>query len=90
MTPHKTGSTTTPGDSLATAPPTRTFGLQGPTLGERVVDLRLRERGVRAERHARALRVLPFNFRQEQVGPVVGAMHVARPQRGGHAVRRAR
>ena len=33
MTPHKTGSTTTPGDSLATAPPTRTFGLQGPTLG---------------------------------------------------------
>ena len=33
MTPHKTGSTTTPGDSLATVPPTRTFGLQGPTLG---------------------------------------------------------
>ena len=34
MTPHETVSTTTPGDSRATAPPTRTFGPQGPTLGD--------------------------------------------------------
>ena len=34
MTPHKTGSTTTPGDARATAPLTRTFGPQGPTLGD--------------------------------------------------------
>ena len=34
MTPHETGSTATPGDSRATAPPTRTFGPQGPTLGD--------------------------------------------------------
>ena len=34
MTPHETGSTTTSGDSHATAPLTRTFGPQGPTLGD--------------------------------------------------------
>ena len=34
MTPHETGSTTTPGDARATAPLTRTFGPQGPTLGD--------------------------------------------------------
>ena len=34
MTPHETGATTTPGDSRATAPLTRTFGPQGPTLGD--------------------------------------------------------
>ncbi len=34
MTPHKTGSTTPPGDLRATAPPPRTFGPQGPTLGD--------------------------------------------------------
>ena len=33
MTPHETVSTTTPGDARATAPLTRTFGPQGPTLG---------------------------------------------------------
>ena len=55
-------------------------------LLEGVVDLRLGERGGRAERHAFALRLLPFNFRHEQVVPVLGAMHVARPQRGGQAV----
>ena len=33
MTPHETGSTTTPGNARATAPPTRTFGLQGPNPG---------------------------------------------------------
>ena len=38
----------------------RTDGIVHVALLERVVDLRLRERGVRAERHARALRVLPF------------------------------
>ena len=53
---------------------------------ERVVDLRLRERGVCAERHARAHRLLPVNLRHEEVVPVVGAMHVAWPQRRGHAV----
>ena len=34
MTSHETVSTTTPGDSRATAPLTRTFGPQGPTLGD--------------------------------------------------------
>ena len=34
MTPHDTGSTGTPGTPRATAPPVRTFGPQGPTLGE--------------------------------------------------------
>ena len=34
MTPHETGSTTTPGDARATAPPTCTFDPQGPTLGD--------------------------------------------------------
>ena len=33
MTPFETGATTTPGDLRATAPPPRTFGPQGPTLG---------------------------------------------------------
>ena len=46
MTPHTTGSTTTPGDSLATAPPTRTFGLQGPTLGA-LIDAYLQDYQVR-------------------------------------------
>ena len=46
MTPHKPGSTTTPGDSLATAPPTRTFGLQGPTLGA-LIDAYLQDYQVR-------------------------------------------
>ena len=34
MTPHEIGSTTTPCDLRATAPSTRTFGPQGPTLGD--------------------------------------------------------
>ena len=34
MTPHDTGSTGAPGTPRATAPPARTFGPQGPTLGE--------------------------------------------------------
>ena len=34
MTPPETGSTATPGTPRATAPPTRTFGSQGPTLGD--------------------------------------------------------
>ena len=34
MTSHETGSTTTPGAPHATAPPARTFGPQGPTLGD--------------------------------------------------------
>ena len=33
MTPHETGSTVTPGAPRA-APPPRTFGPQGPTLGD--------------------------------------------------------
>ena len=33
MTPHETGSTATP-DALRAAPPPRTFGPQGPTLGD--------------------------------------------------------
>ena len=61
-------------------------GIVHVALLERVVDLRLRERGVCAERHARAHRLLPVNLRHEEVVPVVGAMHVAWPQRRGHAV----
>ena len=34
MPPHETGSTATPGAPRATAPPPRTFGPQGPTLGD--------------------------------------------------------
>ena len=34
MTPHETGSTATPSAPHATAPPPRTFGPQGPTLGD--------------------------------------------------------
>ena len=35
MTPHETGSTAAiPSASRATAPPPRTFGPQGPTLGD--------------------------------------------------------
>ena len=35
MPPHETGSTATPGAApRATAPPPRTFGPQGPTLGD--------------------------------------------------------
>ena len=34
MTSHETGSTSTPGTPRATAPPARTFGPQGPTLGD--------------------------------------------------------
>ena len=34
MTPHETCSTGTPGTPHATAPPARTFGSQGPTLGD--------------------------------------------------------
>ena len=34
MTPHDTGSTGTPGTPRTTAPPARTFGPQGPTLGD--------------------------------------------------------
>ena len=61
-------------------------GIVHAALLERVVDLGLRERGVCAERHARARRRLPVNFRHEQVVPVVGAMHGAGPQRSGEAV----
>ena len=47
MTPHKTGSTTTPGASpRAMAPPARTFGLQGPTLGV-LIDAYLQDYQVR-------------------------------------------
>ena len=34
MTPHETRSTTTPSAPRATVPPARTFGPQGPTLGD--------------------------------------------------------
>ena len=46
MTPHETGSTATPGDSRATAPPPRTFGPQGPTLGD-LIDAYLQDYQVR-------------------------------------------
>ena len=46
MTPHKTGSTTTPGAPRAMAPPARTFGLQGPTLGV-LIDAYLQDYQVR-------------------------------------------
>ena len=34
MTRHETRSTSTPGAPPATVPPARTFGPQGPTLGD--------------------------------------------------------
>ena len=46
MTPFETGSTTTPGDARATAPPPRTFGPQGPTLGD-LIDAYLQDYQVR-------------------------------------------
>ena len=46
MTPHETGSTTTPGDARATAPHARTFGPQGPTLGD-LIDAYLQDYQVR-------------------------------------------
>ncbi len=46
MTPPETGSTTTPGDAHATAPLTRTFGPQGPTLGD-LIDAYLQDYQVR-------------------------------------------
>ena len=46
MTPHETGSTTTPGAPRATAPLTRTFGPQGPTLGD-LIDAYLQDYQVR-------------------------------------------
>ena len=46
MTPHETVSTTTPGDARATAPPPRTFGPQGPTLGD-LIDAYLQDYQVR-------------------------------------------
>ena len=55
MTPHETGSTTTPGDSRATAPPPRTFGPQGPTLGD-LSDAYLQDYQVRQFRSHRTAR----------------------------------
>ena len=46
MTPNETDLTVTAGDSLATAPPTRTFGLRGPTLGD-LIDAYLQDYHVR-------------------------------------------
>ena len=46
MTPHETGSTTTPRAPRATAPPPRTFGRQGPTLGD-LIDAYLQDYQVR-------------------------------------------
>ena len=46
MTPHETGSTATPGTPPATAPPPRTFGRQGPTLGD-LIDAYLQDYQVR-------------------------------------------
>ena len=55
MTPHETGSTATPGDSRATAPPPRTFGPQGPTLGD-LIDAYLQDYQVRQFRSHRTAR----------------------------------
>ena len=49
MTPHETGSTATPGTPRATAPPPRTFGRQGPTLGD-LIDAYLQDYQVRHPR----------------------------------------
>ena len=55
MTPHETVSTTPPGDSRATAPLTRTFGPQGPTLGD-LSDAYLQDYQVRQFRSHRTAR----------------------------------
>ena len=46
MTPFETGSTATPDDSRVTVPPPRTFGPQGPTLGD-LIDAYLQDYQVR-------------------------------------------
>ena len=55
MTPHETGSTATPGDPRATAPLTRTFGPQGPTLGDLsdayLQDYQVRQFRIRGNHH---------------------------------------
>ena len=59
MPPHETVSTTTPGDSRATAPPARTFGPQGPTLGA-LIDAYLQDYLVR-------------QFRSQSAPPAAGS-----------------
>ena len=54
MTPHETDSTGTPDTPRATAPPARTFGPQGPTLGD-LSDAYLQDYQVRQFRSQRAL-----------------------------------
>ena len=72
MTPHKTGSTTTPGAPRAMAPPARTFGLQGPTLGA-LIDAYLQDYQVRQFRSQR--------YRSRPHRP---SHRVLRPRRAGH------
>ena len=61
-------------------------GIVHVALLERLVDRRPGERRVRPERHAPPRSLLSVNLRHEEVVPVVGARHVAGPQRGGQAV----
>ena len=46
MTPHETVSTSAPGTPRATVPPARTFGAQGPTLGD-LIDAYLQDYQIR-------------------------------------------
>ena len=60
MTPHETGSTATPGAPRA-APPPRTFGPQGPTLGD-LIDAYLQDYQVRQFRSHSTARGRPAHL----------------------------
>ena len=72
MTPHETVSTTTPGDARATAPLTRTFGPQGPTLGD-LSDAYLQDYQVRQ-----------FRSQKHRSRPDRPSRRLLRPRRAGH------
>ena len=72
MTPHKTGSTTTPGAPRAAAPLTRTFGSQGPTLG----DL--------SDAYLQDYQVAAVPVPQHRPRPGCPSHRVLRPRRAGH------
>ena len=78
MTPHEIVSTTTPGDSRATAPPPRTFGRQGPTLGD-LIDAYLQDYQVRQFRSQSTAR-----GRVAHLSPVRPAGPGSGRNRGGH------
>ena len=68
MTPHKTGSTATPGAPRAPAPLTRTFGPQGPPLGD-LIDAYLQDYQVRQFRSQSTARGRTAHLAASSVAP---------------------